>query len=284
MTWTRLPALEEALNVKDATRAYVLVDSALYGEPQRRHPLGIECATLEVSGADEAEAQAVLPLLMAWPEDDEGRQWLLPRSIQWAQEHHAVTWLRSHLGLKELAAALARRMDAQLDDGTEVLLRFADARILGPLWSVLTDAQRATLFAPVERWWYLDRQEQLQELPLQRVAEAEERLPFVLLQAQLNSLLDAAEPDVVMQQLRELVPDALEGIERPARHGTVRRYVDQARQLGIDAVRDLAVFCALILKRGDATLERMQWHALVQQVRSERLTWTEALTSKEIWS
>jgi len=284
MSWTRLPALEEAVHAPGPTRAYALVDSALYPQVQRRQPLGVECAALEVPGADDAEAKSVLPVLLAWPADDPTRSWLLPRSILWAQEHHAVTWLRSPLGLKELARALGRRMDSVLDDGTEVLLRFADARILGPMWSVMSEAQRATMFAPVARWWYLDREEQLQELPLRQSEHGAGQLPLVLSQSQLDRLLDMAEPDVVMQQLRELSPNELAAIERPARYGTVRRHIERARHFGVDAARDLAAFCTLMLRRGEGTLERPQWSALVQQVQAKRMTWAQALISKELWS
>ncbi len=284
MTWTRLPALEDALNAEGDDHAYVLVDSALYGEPQRRHPLGVDCATLVVDGAEDDEARAVLPLLMAWPADESTRTWLAPRSIQWALDRHAATWLRSPLPLKELAEALGRRMDALLDDGTGVLLRFADARILGPLPGSLTVEQQSALFAPVARWWYLDRGEQLQEVVKPHGDAIPVSLPIVLAQHQLDAMLEAAEPDFVMQSLDKLAPRMIERVERRSRHSFVQQQVERARAWGMEATADFALFCALVLERGEQVLKRPQWATVAQQAKAGTLAWSDALTSDALWN
>lgn len=283
MSLPRLPELQEALSAPGATHAYLLVDCALHRDLSRQPPLGVETAVLQVPGVEDAESRAVLPMLLAWPEDDLTRNWLLPRSVQWAKDLFAVTWLRSRLGLEELAQALGRRMDARLEDGTELLLRFADARILKSLQLHIESAQRATLFAPVEQWWYLDREEMLQALPLDgQSGAAAGSPPLCLTQVQLGALMDAAEPDTVLMLMDKVFPDLLTALPSPERYRFVTQHIARAKDLGMDASMDFATYCAISRKHGEAFYERPWWQGTVKQVQRGQLTWRSALTSEEI--
>jgi hypothetical protein len=260
--------------------AYLLVDCALYPEMSRKPPLGIQTATLAVPGVDDEQSMAALPMLLAWPDDDLTRHWLLRRCISWAQDCHAVTWLRSRLGLRELAQALGRRMDMRHEDGTELLLRFADSRILPGLHRHLNDEQRAALFEPIERWWYLDRDDKLQAFPLEPCPSVQAAaLPLVLTQAQINALMDEAEPDTVLALLDKMFPDVVASLPPPQRYGFVKHHLLKAHGLGMEASMDVAAFCAMALQRGSSYLESPQWRATVRQVHSGQSTWATTLTS-----
>lgn len=278
-----LPELQAALSAPGRTHAYLLVDCALHREWARQPPMGVASAVLEVPGVEDAESRAVLPRLLAWPEDDLTRNWLLPRSVHWAKDLFAVTWLRSRLGLEELAQALGRRMDAQHEDGTELLLRLADARVLHPLPQHLAPQQRAALFAPVDHWWYLDRDETLQAVTLDTPPSTSSvSLPVRLTQAQLGALIDAAEPDTVLMLLDKAFPDALTALSRPERYRFVVQHIAKARELGMEASMDFATYCAISRMHGEQFFKQPPWQGLVKKVTSGQTSWAQALTSGEI--
>lgn len=279
MRLTNHPELERGLSDEMAGEgAYILVDRALYQELQFRPLLGIEAAVLPVPGVKEPKAQAYMPVLLTWPEEPELQRWLLPRSLRWARENYAATWLRSVLGAEALAEHLGLCMASELDDGRRILLRFADARTLPAIAEHLTAPQRAALFAPVARWWYLDRQEQVRELALPEGEAADTATPpLVLSERQLAALMEAAEPDVVLQLLAQMSPEALAAMERAERHRFAVQSIEAARAWGIDASFDLANFTSRVLEYGAECHETAEWQALVDKVHAGGLTWTEAM-------
>ena len=266
-------------------QAYALVDGALCTDLRLRAPLGVDVARLPVPGIGDEASMAALPMLMAWPDDAGLRDWLLQRTMLWAEERHAATWLRSSAGLQALAHRLGLGIAALLDDGTEVLLRVADARVLPAMHDALEPAQRGSLFGCIQDWWYVDREETLQSLPMDSgpatSAPPAASFPLTLTQSQLDSLLQAAEPDFVMQLLRDSYPGTLDRLPRARRHAFVRRQIDAAQSWGLERVNDLASFCVLVLQHGEDFADRLAWQGLRERVRSGRMSWLEALAQGE---
>lgn len=262
----------------EAEHAFVLVDAALHGDLQHRAILGVEGVALPVPGVNDKRAKSLMPVLMAWPQDKGMQRWLLPRSIRWAREKHAVTWLRSELPLQALAQHLGACMAGELDDGRKMLLRFADARALPSTAAHLDASQRAALFGPVTHWWYLNRQDELRELPLGSWPAADPApLPLRLTEAQLAELVDAAEPDIVLQLLTRLSAEALKAMSPSARHAFVVRGIEWARTWGIEASIDLANYCSRELELGSGCHQTPEWANVVRRVKAGELTWSQAL-------
>jgi len=278
--------LAESLAASAPGRAYVLVDGALCPDMRLRDPLGVDVARLPVPGISDEESTRALPMLLAWPEDAALRDWLLYRTMLWAEEQHAATWLRSSENLQALAHRLGLGIAALLDDGIEVLLRIADARVLRAMHDTLEPAQRASLFGGIQGWWYLDREETLQSLPPDAAPAAPAApaasFPLTLTQAQLDSLLQAAEPDFVMKVLYDSFPGTLDELPRVQRHAFVRRQIEAARRAwGLERVIDFASFCVLVQRHGEDFSNRLAWQGLRERVKSGRMSWLEALAQGE---
>ncbi len=280
---TRYPQLAEMLQGPNEP-CHLLLERAQCPD-FLRFPLGVEGVEIPVPGVEDEQARRLMPVLMAWPGDDSSHRWLFRHSVQWAVEHHAATWLQSALPLQDLAMALGRRMDARLDDGTEAMLRLADARTLPSIHACLDDDQRSMVFAPVSAWWYLDRQEQLRALPIEAPSsKGSAKLPVTLRPAQLSALMEAAEPDFVLQKLAEFSPKALAGLPRADRHQWTVDRVAQARQWGMEATLDLARFCSIALEQGEGFFERHAWLNAVKRVQSGQQAWAEVFLGSEIWA
>lgn len=71
------------------------------------------------------------------------------------QEMPSVTWLITALDLEELAARLRLKLDVELSDGSEALLRFWDPRVLARLSKTFDDAQSIEFFSHIHEWHLL---------------------------------------------------------------------------------------------------------------------------------
>jgi len=276
-----LATLLDSLSVEtDGNSTFVLIDPALQPDARRwlNSRLGTVCVSLELHGAVTGEAEAVMPFLAAIPPEPHVRDRVLTQSLMWAQEAHAATWLRSDLSVQSLANELGQRMDVALAADMRVILRFSDARILRPLHDVLSDAQRAAFFSVFNAWCYLDRSEQLQALPLPPDAASHFVAPLTLSQAQEDQLLAAAEPDAVLQLLREEVGEELAAVERKRRHGFVVAQLALARIWGLESAADFARFCMVSLAQGEDFFESPQWQAALRRVQAREINMAQAMS------
>lgn len=278
MRLTSDPILEKCLNEPaEGQQAFALVDGTLHPDIRLRALLGVESTVLKVPGIEDPEARSLLPVLIAWPADEAMKRWLLTRSLAWARANHAVTWLTSPQGLGPLAEHLGACMAGELEDGRRVLLRFSDARTLPSLVEQLGASQRATLLGPVGRWWYLDREELLQELTIEKATASPAEPPLVVSDAQLAAMMDAAEPDVVLRLLEKISADALKPLSRSARHAFVVQCIESARGWGIDASIDFANYCSRELEFGSQCHQSPEWKFVAGRAKAGDMTWSQAL-------
>lgn len=100
-------------------------------------------------GTPEAHLVPAAPILIAVPREHMTlRSWL----EQLEQASPSISWIASDYALPTLAPMLTRRMQCEINDGQEVVLRFYDPRILLGLPSALTAQQKRYFFAPVRSW------------------------------------------------------------------------------------------------------------------------------------
>lgn len=238
--------------------------------------------TLIVEGvsAPDVKAKAVLPFLVPLSDDPQDRQRQLVAFEAWALEFHAVSWLESHLRVDELALQLGQRLDVMLSDRQPALLRLSDTRILPVVHAVLSEAEHPLFFAPVSRWWYFDRQEQLQSIagPLEPGA-GQWKPPWHMQAAQESALLRAAEADAVLALLREQAWDRLQTVPRAQRHGFVSEQMRHARRWGIEATHEQALYCVIALNMGAEFSQLPAWEQALAKVRDKTLTLAQAIDS-----
>lgn len=67
----------------------------------------------------------------------------------------SVSWLICALDLQGLAQLLQLKLHARLDQGQTALLRFYDPRVLGNLFAVMTEQQKAEFFFLIDEWHFL---------------------------------------------------------------------------------------------------------------------------------
>ena len=67
----------------------------------------------------------------------------------------SVSWIITHVDLEGLSQLLQLKLDAQLPDGHNVLLRFYDPRVLGNPYLTLDGQQRDEFFHLIDEWHFM---------------------------------------------------------------------------------------------------------------------------------
>lgn len=184
--------------------------------------------------------------------------WLLER----CRHNHALTLMRSPLKLNDLAEALIKRMDAELPDRMRVLLRYFDTRVLVALTHVLQGEQAKAFFGVADLWCWLDRDGVLQRLATAIHPDAAQMTaPWPLSAVQESQLLDAAEPDAVIQLMKQVAHDVCSQTAPGVLHATVRSCLPEAKSRGVDDPREQALFCLTELAHGPRFYAQPKWQA-----------------------
>lgn len=264
---------------KTGGRVFALVDGALardalakFGRQAPYH------SVVPPDGAVSLADLSALPFLLDLSAlDAEWHNRCIANLVELAIEHSAVSWLTSTLSLPELATQLGKRMDVELSGNLSMLLRFADTRVLPILHDTLHLAQRASFFGCCDGWWYLDRQEKLREFPLRESAPAAYLPPLRLDASQEQQLIDAAEPDAVLQLLAQHDAESLNRVPHTARYDFARQSINDAKRWGLETPSDLMLYCMVALEQGPEFAEQAAWATALDDVRDGKLAWHDAV-------
>lgn len=263
--------------VPDA-RLYCLADHS--GMPGLRRELDRAHVgwTSLFEGSGEAGAIDVAPLLFSLDEAFESGRANL---IRWIAEHATYTssllMLAAPLDLRELAARLARRLDASLPDQIDVMLRYYDPRVFEALALVLDDAQKDAFLGTADCWWWVDRGGAVHTLQACCHAADSFTPPLRLDARQERALVAASEKDQVAARLAELVPEPYGSLPFPQRHVFISAQVDAAHALGMTSLHDLALYCAAALLDGPQFATTPKWHEVIEGVRAGRIRFSDAI-------
>lgn len=207
------------------------------------------------------------------------------RTLDWLAMHGTYTstmvLLESPLPSDELARRLALRLDAQISDEMDVLLRFFDPRIFEQLVRVLTPEQKAGFFDVGLRWWFFDHRGVLREVAAEYAEIGSFTPPLVLTSEQEFALLDASEPDQVDAQLKENILEKYATVPLPERHDFIVRHSACAKEFGIIATFELALYCAMVLMYGEAFATVQPWRSMLEQVRLGTASFADAVAAVE---
>jgi hypothetical protein len=171
------------------------------------------------------------------PLDNAGGDRRLARSCALARRAPAVVWLASDLPVQALFQRLERRLDVRFADGTELLLRYFDPRILDLLHAHLEPANRASLFRAAHGWVWLDRDGMLQRHEADDAALADEAaLPMQLTATEEAALVAATQAGQVLTQTLARWPADLMRLNGSARFALARRACAQADALRLHSL------------------------------------------------
>lgn len=272
--------LAAVLEASHDQHLYALIDGALQPDAWALLSRRFKVASLLPEATDGGKsAVAALPFLVGM--EAEHSTQVIRHTVGLAFEHYASTWLRSPMNLSALAQHLAHRLQGRVPD-MDVMLRFADARVLPALRSVLDPEQAQSFFAGVTGWWYLDRDMQLTELGVpdnawNAIASEPWAGPLALTADQEGGLMALSDPDVVIALIQQHDAQALAKIPKPSHHRFVKEKLLAARDWDITSPADQALFCMIALDQSPEFLASDAWQQVLQQVKSRRISLMQAL-------
>jgi len=257
-------------------RLFVLVDtSAAPGLVSTLRDLRSLPAVSLFDGAREAGAQEVAPVLVDLGALGTPPSYSAGTLIGWLMKHCLTTsaWLTLHspMDLPTLVGALKRRLDVQLPDDYPALLRYFDTRVFASLMQTLSEGQRQAFLGVAARWLWLDRGGGLHSVSTTPAGTDPLLATLCLNEAQQAAMIDAAEPDAVVHQMRQAAPDLCADRTGAALHQIASQCVKVARSHGIEDTRQLALFCLVEVEQGPQFYHQAAWQeGLAQMARSDR--------------
>ena len=169
-------------------------------------------------GTPEAHLVSAAPILISASREQTA---LLNWLEQLERASPSVSWITSSYPLSTLAPMLTRRMQCEINDGQEVVLRFYDPRILLGLPSALTAQQKRYFFAPVSSWIAMEpRRRERYTINIEPATPADISryafAPISLTLQQRDQLMYFDKEnlyDSIIQHWRDTCPDDIAGIK-----------------------------------------------------------------------
>ena len=268
-----LAALRRGLSADNGMpKLFALLDGALLGkmplDVRRRWPARRASSLLPSGAAD--TAVAVGPLLFEVQVDQLGRS-LVESLVDMATGELIGSILVGSHNAAEVVENLRQFVDVRLDDGTEMVMRFYDPRIL-PFWlEGLPDEYARHLGAALSQWLYWGADWELRVSEFASAAPQATSSPTVAFPVRLSAereaqLVDASVPHLMMSRLRSEDPDALSKLPHAVRYGFLRQQLDRAKAHGLNGMSDLETYCGLAVTLGprfdaDPAMEAALQHA-----------------------
>jgi hypothetical protein len=203
-----------------------------------------------------------------------------------------ATLLASPNDLTALAAHLRHFLDVELDGIDSMFLALWDPAILGTLVGQVDDTtlhvpgpvlerqQLADLIAPMNHWWYCDREGRMHDAVPESLREQQPShtpAKLVLEQPQIDDLVEASVPDHLLQHIRQNQPELLERLASRDHYRFVRQQMQRARSHGLEGTGDLVNYVCLALAYGAEFDELPSVAGPLSQVRAGKLSFGTAL-------
>lgn len=203
-------------------------------------------------GTPEAHLVSAAPILIAAPRE---HSLLLSWLGQLEQASPSVSWIASDYAMPALGSMLTRRMQCEINDGQEVVLRFYDPRILLGLPSALTAQQKRYFFAPVLSWIAMEpRRQERYAIHIEPATPADISryafTPISLTLAQRDQLMYFDKEnlyDSILVHWRETCPDDIAGISQRMLREAAMAAVARANSYGITNAAAQHLFAGLMM-------------------------------------
>jgi len=189
----------------------------------------------------------------------------LQRLLRHCKGRPMLSFLTSQLSAPAVRDAWQRSLNATTEDGQWYVVRFADTRIAASLPQVLAAAAWQRLCEPVEQWLIIDRHSQLRALPMPpKTLPPDAQDPWLLSTQEFTALMQAAQADVLADQLHEGFSDLLPS-SGAVLHGWLQRTADLLAEHHIeDAPEQLTVAVAMCYSEGRLLDDPLLHQALAQ--------------------
>lgn len=230
-------ALGEIIRQSPELNWLALVDGGFdHGEaalplPNKRHAL-YDYGSL-------SDLLAASPFLITLTADDEA---CLQSELAALVRHRKRRPMLSFIGTTSVASAVNGNFrgfaNTLTEDNQELLLRFADTRVLPGLSGALRHEYWDGMTCLLSTWIMIDRKGELQELSL-RVGRVPLTGTFQLSTGEFAALLLNSEPDAVIDAIADSNPEALPGADHAGFYGQVVDACVFARRHNVDAFPDL---------------------------------------------
>jgi hypothetical protein len=222
----------------------------------------------------EEGAITVAPILLTLESNPENKT--KNKTLNWISERSAFSssllLLVSPLSLEDLARRLAKRLDAQLPDNMDVMLRYFDTRIFAELMTVLDAQQKAAFLSPAQQWWYVDRRGVLQTIDSMFTNNDAFNSPLKLTTQQQNTLIENSEPDQIAELLFNNIPNEFEQLPPKNRFDFIQKHRQAAEALNINSTHEKSFYCAIALIQGEDFASQPAWQNGLAQVKSGLIT------------
>ncbi|WP_165973894.1 DUF4123 domain-containing protein [Paucimonas lemoignei] len=233
---------------------YLLADGARLLKYQIRGtlPLHVHLGTsLAVFDDITHQAHAVGPLLfdLDWSAWEQSRRFNFLETLFLGD---VCSFLLSPLSRQELAHHLHHHLDVILEDGSEMLMRFYDPRVLASWYQILPTSQRQDLGLGITAWGYFDHQQQVCWLPIEKKRNEfpEKAYPFQITAQQEEALLRQCLPYTLLDRLLLDASSGLDTVKRSQRYQILATLIQKSQKYGFDGMANLENFCRLGLQYG----------------------------------
>jgi hypothetical protein len=240
-----------------------LVDTAFdYGQGETRLDFEsvIDCYDFpELQGLN-----SVAPCLIAlFPGSDLRMQ--VTRLIRHCQGRPMLSFVGTSEKLKEISSRWRAIHMVSVVDEQEMLLRFADTRILSYLPQVLTSPQWGTICGAVSHWAYFNRSSRLVTCDIPFFTERQEKISIT--KEQLGKFLDASHPDALMALISESMCDIIPTDSLVSeRYRMISDACELAKRLQVNESADvLALAVAAYLTKGGSNVDQRLASLLLQR-------------------
>jgi Domain of unknown function (DUF4123) len=235
-----------------SSRAFALVDGALLGElssqARRRWSAMRGLSLLERAGFGAAE---VGPLLYELTEADLDAD--LPGSLlDAASGRTAGSFIVSSGSAAELQQRLGAFVDVHLSDGSNMVMRFFDPRVL-PFWlDALAPDERHYLSGTLQHWafWRTDFDVAIQRFQPETPLPSAPLFPIRLSSEREATMMNACYPLTLIERLRAEEPEVLAKVPALQRYQFFREQSARAHAHGLEAQGDLEAYCSTAIEFG----------------------------------
>lgn len=243
-------ALQTALENDSGLRAFALLDGALLlsmPKPQRKAWLPVNGRSLLARA--EHDAAAVGPLLFELTRDQLANN--KPDTLlDFLNGQSAGSFILSQLDAASLAHRLQNLLDVLLDDGSDMLMRFFDPRVL-PFWLAILEPSYQTYVAQtMQQWmyWGADFSLQTQVFTPHAQEEMAAKFPMQISSKQEQTLLDACAPWTMIERFRSESVSALASLPVSQRYAFFAQQLQRAQAYGLQGQGDLEAYCSLAIE------------------------------------
>lgn len=197
----------ELSKIRQTMNTFALVDLALIDGTADVSPCADGIFPSWIAPVYREDAYSVTPILIdVLGACDAGELDSMMRLTNACKPPLHVSFIDTELRMEELAQHLRQFIYIVTEEGTELTLRFADCVVLPALADDLSQAQWATMAAPISRWLVHGRDGGLGSLPAAVPEYQPVAAPFVLTDEQVGGIKDAMGTERLLANLRNMRP------------------------------------------------------------------------------